>query len=51
MDGFLAACLAVAFGVGAFIAALVVNTSWQQDCERLGAHLSERKVYECRVKP
>ena len=50
MDGIQVAVLIFAVGVGVFIGSLVTNTAWQQDCARLGSHLSDGKVYECKVR-
>lgn len=46
---FIASLIAAFFG--GVLGCIITSKSWENDCTRLGSHLSNGKVYECRVKP
>lgn len=51
MDGLHIFIFIAAIAFGAAVGSGVTGTEWRADCEQIGAHVSQGKVYECRVKP
>lgn len=47
MDGVDVFFYVLMIGLGLMIGACVVSDSWRDDCEKIGAHISDNTVYVC----
>lgn len=37
--------------IGTFCAFVLTTAAWEDSCQRIGAKVAGRNVYECRIKP